>query len=378
MMTSADASGTALAGQFRLEPVRFSDISGLPNDDLASALACFRRQAREILDTAAGFARLVLFGAHRSDWLAVCEDALVTSDPHVFFTTRFRPYRVYESERPAGLFTGYYEPEAEGSLVRTAEFQVPLYRKPDDLVPFSEAEEAATGLKYGLRQGGVALPYPERRAIEEGALAGRGLEICWLRSWEEAFFMQVQGSGRVRLPNGTALRLSYAAKSGLPYTSIGGLLVERGTISRAEMSMQSLKVWMNNHPTEARQLMWQNKSFVFFRALSSADTTLGAIGAGRVPLTPHRSLAVDRSNWMFGTPMWIETTYPPEAERSNPDFRQLMIAQDTGSAIRGFVRGDTYWGWGEEAAVIAGHMKSPGCMTVLLPHAVCARLELPT
>lgn len=377
MTTSADEASSAALKRVRLEPVSFSSLHGIGKDDLGASLAAFRRQAREIIDGGAGFSRLVLFGGRRDDWLPACNAALAATDAQTFFATQFQPYRVHAHDRPDGLFTGYYEPEADGSREARAGYDVPVYRKPDDLVPFTEAEEQKTGLKYGRRVNGVAAPYITRREIEEGALKGRGLELCYLRSWVDAFFIHIQGSGRVRLPDGTSLRLSYAAKSGLPYTSIGAVLADRGVIAREKMSMQTLRTWMAAHPHEARKLMWENRSFVFFREIAVDDETLGAVGAARVHLTPHRSLAVDRANWMFGTPFWIETHYPPEAKREDHGLSRLMIAQDTGSAIKGFVRGDFYWGWGSEAELIAGHMKSPGRMTALLPHAVAASLGLP-
>lgn len=375
-MTSAEKSFGAQVGAARLEAIDVSQIDGLRRDDCASALAAFRRQAREIIDRGAGFSRLVQFGGRREDWLAVCQLSLRDQDPHGFFTSQFRAFRVHAAERPRGLFTGYFEPEAEGSRTPSPDFPVAIYRKPPDLAVLSDSEEAALGLKYGRRENGNAVPYFERKAIEQGVLAGKGLEICWLKSWVEAFFIHIQGSGRVRLPDGSSLRLSYAAKTGLPYTGVGGVLADRGILTRESMSMQTVKAWMAAHPEQARELMWLNKSYVFFREIDVPDEGLGAVGAAQVNLTPHRSMAVDRANWMFGTPMWIETSFPPEAHQADSRLQRLMIAQDTGSAIKGFVRGDFYWGWGGDAALIAGHMKSEGRMTVLLPHAVCAQLGL--
>ena len=204
---------------------------------------------------------------------------------------------------------------------------------------------------------------------------GRGLEICYLESWVDAFFMQVQGSGRIILPGGKVLRLSYAAKNGQPYTGIGSILLARGVGTKETMSMQFLRNWMADNPHEARALVWHNNSFVFFREVPVDDPQLGAIGAGKVNLTPLRSLAVDRSHWMFGTPLFIETHEPPEAAQVAVSFRHLMIAQDTGTAIKGVIRGDVYWGWGERAALNAGHMKSKGSMVALLPHEFAARLN---
>ncbi|MFO1032741.1 MAG: MltA domain-containing protein [Hyphomicrobiales bacterium] len=347
------------------------------DEALRIPLQAFQRQAREILERGAAFQRPVLFGGQREDWLSVCNESLTAGSPSAFFLKAFRPYRVQDESDQKGLFTGYFEPEAEGSRVPTGEFCVPIYRKPADLVALPEQAGEGAGLRYGRMIDGKAAPYLTREEIEKGALAGRGLEICYLRSWVDAFFIHIQGSGRVRLPDGKIIRLSYAAKSGLPYTGIGAVLVGRGELTRETASMQSLKAWMAAHAYEARALMWHNKSFVFFREIDVADASLGAVGAAGANLTPLHSMAVDRSLWMFGMPAWIETAYPPECRRPDPTLNRMMIAQDTGSAIKGAVRGDFYWGWGDEAALIAGHMKSPGRMTVLLPHAVALRLGLP-
>jgi membrane-bound lytic murein transglycosylase A len=284
---------------------------------------------------------------------------------------------VTDPVRPEGLFTGYYEPEAPGSLVESAEFPVPVYRRPPELIGFDEAAEKLSGLKYGMLVDGRPQPFPARKDIEQGALRGRSLEIVWLRDWADAFFIHIQGSGRVRLPDGKYLRLAYAGKNGRPYTGIGGILVERGAFTRQQMSMQSTRAWMAKHPSEARQLMWENQSYIFFREVPIDDPSLGAPGAQYVSLTPKRSLAVDRSHWMFGTPIWLDTAAPSGPDAGLETFRHLMVAQDTGTAIRGYARGDVFWGAGGHAAMTAGHMKSPGRMTVLLPKALARRLVAP-
>jgi membrane-bound lytic murein transglycosylase A len=251
---------------------------------------------------------------------------------------------------------------------------VPLYAKPSDLVPFDPDTEHRLGLRYGRYQNGIPQPYFTRREIEEGALAGKGLEIVWLRSWADAFFMQVQGSGRIKLPDGKVMRLAYAAKSGQPYTAIGGILVKKGILAPAEMSMQAIRAWMERHPAEARDLMWQNLSFVFFREIDVEDPSEGPPGAQQVELTPGRSLAVDRDIWAFGTPLWIDTAVPANnTQGAEKPFARLMIAQDTGSAIKGAVRGDIFFGSGVEAAHRAGHMKAGGRMIALLPKALANR-----
>jgi membrane-bound lytic murein transglycosylase A len=304
----------------------------------------------------------------------VCTKSFAGGDPRHFFETGFRAFQVIDQERRAGLFTGYFEPQAEGSRVRSAIYQVPVYRKPADLVAFEAKAEEVTGLKYGRMVKGKAQAYLVRKDIEQGALQGQGLEIVWLKHWEDAFFIHIQGSGRVKLDSGEVIRLSYAAKTGRPYTAIGGVLIKRGILNAKTNSMQSIRAWMSGHPAEARELMWQNESFVFFREVPVTDETLGALGAQQVHLTPRRSLAVDRATWAFGTPVFLETTLPPEA--GGTTFNHVLVAQDTGTAIKGMARGDVYWGWGEEAAHIAGHMKSQGKMTVLLPLPVAHRLGL--
>lgn len=363
-----------MASRSFLSRIAFSAIPGWSLDDHQTALEAFQRSSAEILSEDRAFARPIAFGGVRGDWLEVCKASLTVRNPRAFFAENFAAFSVADPLRPEGLFTGYYEPEAAGSLAETAEYRVPLYRKPPELVGFDEATEKATGLKYGRFSDGKPTAYMARKEIEQGALRGRGLEIAWLRDWADAFFIHIQGSGRVRLPDGKLLRLAYAGKNGRPYTGIGGLLVERGAFTRDNMSMQTTRAWMAEHPKEARDLMWENQSFIFFREVPIDDPTLGPPGAQKVALTPRRSLAVDRSLWAFGTPIWLDTTAPSGPDATMQPFRHLMVAQDTGTAIRGHVRGDVFWGAGDQAALTAGHMKSPGRMTVLLPLPLAQRL----
>ena len=356
------------------EPISVTNLAGWHNDDHAKALETFQRSCTEILTTAHGFKRLAKFGGELEDWQALCETALKAQSAKKFFEENFSAFRIHDPDRPQGLYTGYYEPEAEGSLIKTAEYQVPVYNKPQDLVALNEAEQTKLGLAYGRIVDGQPSVFFTRKEIEQGALANRGLEIVWLKSWVDAFFIHIQGSGRVRLPDGNIIRLAYAAKTGQPYTGIGGVLLAKGVGTKDTMSMEFLRNWMKTHPTEARELMWNNKSFIFFRQIEVPSAELGALGAQQVNLTPLRSLAVDRSIWMFGTPIWIDTRTPPEAGAK--PFQHLMVAQDTGTAIKGYVRGDVYWGWGADASFNAGHMKSAGAMVVLLPKLVAARLKL--
>ncbi len=351
-----------------LSRIAFRDIPGWNEDDHDAALLAFRNSAAEILRKGSGFERPVRFGGERRDWVSLCELANSTADGRAFFESSFVPYLVADPLRPEGLFTGYYEPEADGSRQKSDIYVAPVLRAPDDLAAFNDSEQAATGLKFGRLVDSKPRDYFTRREIDDGALAGRGLEIVWLKDWADLFFMQVQGSGRIRLPDGSVVRLGFAAKSGHPYTAIGGILVSRGLLSQEEVSMQSIRDWMSLHPAAARELMWHNRSYVFFREMEGLDPALGPPGAQKVTLTPGRSLAIDRELWMFGTPVWVDTRRQESPHGESQPFRHLLIAHDTGSAIRGYARGDIFCGHGSEAAFIAGHLKSPGTMIVLLPN----------
>lgn len=358
-----------------LKRCEFAGLGGWLADDHAAALGAFRRSVPAIEQQLSRVERSSHFAGVWEDWQPACIAAEGASDARRFFEQHFTPCHVVDEVRPQGLFTGYYEPLAQASLTPSEEFQVPIYGKPHDLISFEEATAKQLGLSYGRVSEGQPAPYFTRSDIEQGALGGRGLELLWLKSWVDAFFIQVQGSGRVRLETGRELRLAYAAKSGLPYTSIGTVLIARGILSKDNMSMQALRGWMAQHPHEARELMWHNQSFVFFKLLEVEDPNIGAPGAQYVGLTPLRSLAIDRSVWVFGTPVWLSLMAPSGPNASLQPFNRLMIAQDTGSAIKGAARGDVYWGWGEAAASTAGHMASPGSMTVLLPNSLAARSE---
>jgi membrane-bound lytic murein transglycosylase A len=209
--------------------------------------------------------------------------------------------------------------------------------------------------------------YDTREEIEQGSLQNRARPLCWLACWIDAFFLHVQGSGRVRLPDGALLRLGFAAKSGRPYTSIGARLIATGEARPENMSMAFLKTWLTQDVQRGRRLMWENQSYIFFRELDLPDQSLGALGAAGVQLSPGRSLAMDPRHWPYGLPLWLETHLPIPVGAPLSALNRLMIMQDKGSAIQGPVRGDLYCGWGQEAEALAGHMKSQGRITVLLP-----------
>jgi membrane-bound lytic murein transglycosylase A len=266
-----------------------------------------------------------------------------------------------------GLFTGYYEAELNGSWRRTNRFNVPLYAKPTDLIA-ADLGQFSSALKgkhiAGRLRGNRLIPYHSRREIENGVLRGKGLELLWVDSVADAFFLHVQGSGRVKMTDGSIVRVGYAAKNGRPYVSIGRELIRRGAMAKENVSMQSIRTWLTANPHKASDLLAANPSYIFFRRLKGTDV-IGAMGVG---LTPGRSLAVDRRHVPLGAPLWLDTRDPLDERRP---LRRLMIAQDTGGAIKGPVRGDIFWGFGAEAAQRAGQMKSRGTYYVLLPKTIC-------
>jgi membrane-bound lytic murein transglycosylase A len=357
----------------RLEPIGWSDIEGWQNDDHAAAFATFLASCRAVVagakaplrDSRPVFAALA----------AVCGRALAAmplegAAARQFFEDNFRAVRISKIESETGLLTGYYEPVVEGSRFPTGEFKVPLYRRPRDLVHMGSKRRLASLPNKGRVVRRINwrrfVPYYERAEIEDGVLDGRHLEICYVRSWTDVLFMQIQGSARVRLEDGLTVRVNYDSHNGQPGTSVGRVLIERNLISREDMSMDRIRAWMAKNPDEASEVRRLNKAFVFFRitGLSEFDE---AAGAQNVPLTPVRSIAVDRAIHVYGTPFFIEADLPIASDAPMTKFRRLMIAQDTGSAIVGPARADIFFGAGDEAGRVAGRIKQQGRFTMLLP-----------
>jgi membrane-bound lytic murein transglycosylase A len=354
----------------RLEPLAWTDIVGWAEDDHAAAFTTFLASCRAIVSGRAPVREARVIDAPLAE---ICRQAVKAGSTgerraRAFFERRFRPVHIAKLEESEGFLTGYYEPVVEGSRVSTPEFTVPMYRRPDDLIPEiapAGAQFANKGLAW-RQVGDTRVPYYDRAEIEDGALAGKGLEICWLKSPIDAFFIHIQGSARVRLQDGKVLRLNYAAHNGQPYTAVGGLLIRRNEIAREEMSMDRIRQWMLAKPEEAKELRRQNRSFIFFRVAELKDDE-EAVGAQGIPLKAGRSIAVDRHLHAYGTPFWIDAELPLSGETAKDRFRRLMIAQDTGSAILGPARGDIYFGAGEEAGRIAGRIKHPGRFVMLVP-----------
>ncbi len=353
----------------RLEPLAFADLAGFGDDDCLSAFRCFARSARALVGGEPGprTARrptLALLEAARAALASTPADG---AEARRFFETRFRPFRVVPE---AGFLTGYYEPCVAGSLEETEAFRWPILARPRNLVSFAPGEapqgfpEGVTGAR--MRSDGLMEPYDGREAIERQ----RRDPLVWVRDAVEAFLIHVQGAAQVEFPDGRRARLAYDGRNGLPYTSIGRILIETGEIDERAMSLATLKAWLRaaglGEGEKGLTLMRRNRSFVFFRLVEDFDRGLGPVAGAGVALTPLRSIAVDRTLWSYGLPFFIEAELPWADESARP-FRRLMIAQDTGSAIVGAARADIFFGSGDKAGARAGAIRHRGGFAVLSP-----------
>ncbi len=355
----------------QIEPVDWSSLDGWADDDHVAALAAFQVSCRPIIRARPAKKVRALDGALRQ----ACRHAVALRAPtkpaaRAFFEQNFRPARITRLGDSAGFLTGYYEPVVEGSRFPTGIFRVPIYRRPDDLVPPANATVGSgfpnSGASMRRTADGKLVRYYDRGEILDGVLDGRHLEICWIKDPTEALIIQIQGSARVKLEDGTMLRINYDAHNGYPYVPVGRILIDRNIIPREQMSMQRIRDWMRDNPDEAEQVRRQNRSFVFFRIVGLSNDG-EARGAQGVPLTAGRSIAVDKILHAYGTPFFIEGDFSPTNEQAKAGFRRLMISQDTGSAIIGPARADIYWGAGDTAGRIAGRLRHPGRFTILIP-----------
>lgn len=369
----AEKAGPPAEPAVELRPASFADLEGWAGDDLSGALHAFLAScaaiARKAPDDAMG---REAWTGKAADWQPVCAAAgSVGGSPEAargFFEGQFVPVALTDRGKAEGLFTGYYEPLLMGSRAPGGRYTVPLHRRPDDLVnvDLGAFDDSLQGKRIAGRvRDGRLVPYPDRAAIDAGALDGRGWELLWVDDAVAKFFLQIQGSGLVELAEGHRVRIGYADQNGRSYRAIGRDLVDMGALTREEVSLQTIRDWLRAHPDQAAAIMEKNPSYVFFRELGDATAATGPQGAQGIELTPERSLAVDRRFVALGVPLWLQTTAPfPDGDRP---FRRLMVAQDTGGAIKGPVRGDVFWGTGPVAEHVAGHMKSTGRWFALLP-----------
>lgn len=351
-------------------PVDFGALPRWSDDRHDLAFAAFRRSAFHSADK-----------AYRSGSLGVTAEAFAPAfeearslgeldarEARLFFERHFVPMAVAPGGGGAGFVTGFYEPVVEASPVRTDRFRVPLLSRPDDLVAIDDTNRPAgfdPYLAFGRTTAEGIVEYHDRQAIESGALDGMGLEIAWLEDTIDVYFIHVQGAARLEMTDGTTRRVTYAAKSGQHFTGAGRVLVDSGEIPLADVTMQSIRRWLANRPDRVNEILWRNRSYIFFREAAVDDPSLGPIAAAKVPLTPGRSIAVDRLLHTFGTPFYVEA--PTLNAFGGDGFRRLMIAQDTGSAIIGPARGDLFAGSGDAAGEIAGVVRASADFYALVP-----------
>lgn len=347
----------ALAGQ-----------AGWAEADLRPALEAFRKSCRALMRRSDGSGL-----TQAGDWDATCAAATTAADPRSFFEAQFTPVVVGGG---TGLNTGYFEPEIAGSRTPTAAATVPIYKRPSDLIEVDLGLFADTlkGRRIRGRVDGNALvPYFDRGQIEDGALAGKGLEIGYAVDPYELFFLHIQGSGRVKLPDGSVMRIGYDGQNGREYVGVGSRLRQMNALGPGQATMDGIIAWMKANPEAGRSLMRENKSYIFFKLLTGD----GPLGALNMALTPEYSVAADPKFVPLGAPVWLDTSIPepklPTGYTMTP-LRRLMVAQDTGGAIKGANRFDLFWGPGERARKVAGGLSSQGRAILLLPKPAAARL----
>lgn len=359
-----------------LTAVTFDRLPGWIQDNQAPAFEAFRRSSFHVLTKPYKTGSLGIdFAAFEPAYAEARNvDALGGDAARQFFERHFVPALIQPEQNTAtrsaapGFVTGFYEPEVEASPVRTEVFRVPMLARPADLVDVDDASRPQgldPYLAFARQAPNGLVEYHDRPAIDGGVLAGQGLEIAWLANKVDLFFIQVQGAARLKMPNGTLLRVTYAAKSGQRFTGIGRVLADMGEIPLEKVTMQSIRAWLKANPDRVDEILWRNRSYVFFREAEVNDPSLGPIAAAKVPLTPGRSVAVDRLLHTFGTPFFIDA--PTLRAFDGEPFRHLMIAQDTGSAIVGPARGDLFAGSGDAAGEIAGVIRNDADFYALVP-----------
>ena len=358
-------------GGVKLVPTLLNDLPGWDNDTIQDALIPFRRSCKKILKTSSSKPMGgKLYSGLVKNWHLACQALPVLNanggEVRRYLNKEFKAYKIIDNENPTGLFTGYFEPILKGSRTKTKNFVIPIYPRPKDLVLVSLGDwrQSLKGERIAGKLSGSRLkPYFSRNQIRKGALNKTTKPILWLESDIDAFFLHIQGSGRIDLLDGSTVRLGYAGHNGHNYFPIGRYLKDIGAIKDKDMSLQNIKYWLRQNPTKKDFVMDKNPSYIFFREVNGA----GPIGAQGVALTPGRSLAVDRRFIPLGTFVWLKAKYLDE---NGQNLQRLMVAQDTGGAIKGMIRGDVFWGSGATALKLAGPMKAQGELFLIIPKSI--------
>ncbi len=372
--------------------LKTSSFQALPNwnnDQIDHTLIAFEKSCELILkrDPNATFSSKLGYAGINKDWQKPCHSLnrmppQNANEARIFFETYFTPYQMHAESDKNGLFTGYYEASLKGSKTKHGVYQTPLLKKPDDLVmvDLGDFRDDLKGRRIAGRVIDTRLkPFEDRAEIIQGALNEDELALVYVDDPIGAFFLQIQGSGRIDLDDGTTMRVGYAGQNGHPYHAIGRTLVEEGHLKKEEVSLKSIDAWLRANPDEAMRIKNTNPSYIFFRELDSE----GPIGGSGLPLTPGRSMAIDYTKIPYHAPIFIDVEMPKpdslsaqELSRTPNRIQRLVVAQDTGGAIRGPVRGDFFWGHGQKAELFAGAMKSDGQSWLFLPKTVSLSSEI--
>ena len=356
------------------QAVTYGTLPGWASDDHLAAFKAFLKSCQRVMTAPRDKSAAANLAVACAEAVKMAPAVQTKEAARAFFEKNFTPHAVVNKNRP-GMVTGYYEPLLHGSRKQHGPYQTPIYRRPDDLVTviaethrgavkrgtFTHARKTATGTE----------PYFTRAEIDQGALKGKGLELLYFKDPVDVFFMQIQGSGRVQLNDGTTIRVQYDGKNGYPYSSIGRYLIEKALLAADRVSMGALINWLKADPERAKPVLWHNQSYVFFREIKAADDAGAPLGAMNVPLTSGRSLALDPAFHVLGSPVYVSAPSIKHVPNAAP-FHRLMVGQDVGSAIKGPERGDLYFGSGEAAGKIAGGTKHPAKFFVLVPNVVPA------
>ncbi|MXV44152.1 murein transglycosylase [Saccharibacter sp. 17.LH.SD] len=355
------------AGEMTIAPVGYESLIGWNADSHTALVGMLRDECHRLAQlppkTTMGGASSLPYGRKAGDWAGVCaalpaSESVTEESARNFFELWFQPYEIQETV----LYTGYYEPQVEASLTRGGEYQTPLYRRPPDLLRGRTDDGKVV---FGHWVNSVFQPYDDRATIDGGALNNKNLEVAWLKSPIDLYVLQLQGAGRLHLPDGQVLRVAYDGRNGQPYVPIGKILVQRGAMSAVDVNAETIRAWLEAHPQESQELLEKNPNYVFFRTVDRSEFE-GPGGALGVPLVPGRSLAVDRAYVPFAAPVWVETAML-DSQGKEGSWHHTTFAQDVGTDIRGAGRGDLFTGWGDMARTTAGHLRSSGRMVILLP-----------
>jgi len=359
-----------------LQPVAMAELPGWTSDRIDAGFAAFRTTCGRLLtlpadQTLGGTGLAGSLGGKAGLWDPACTAARAVppADPaaaRAFLSRYLQAYEVSANGDSSVRFTGYFEPEVQGSLQQSSYYDTPLYRRPPDLVQADLGNfrpDLAGTLIAGRVENGRLLPYFTRSEIAAGALQGQHLAIVWLADPVDALVLEIEGAGRIRLPDAELVRVGYDGENGQPYVPIGRILADRGAIPKNAITLQAIVAWLKAHPGQAQAVMDENPSYVFFRVLYGVPADMGPPGALGVPLAPGRAVAVDRKYIPLGAPMWVATTNPVTGKA----LTRLMVAEDIGGAITTPLRADIFFGWGRDAEAEAGRMNQRGQAYVLLP-----------